>query len=143
MLTQPKLLIGLVSKQTGVPIKTIRYYEELGLLRSTSRTEGGFRVFDPDIFARLSFIKRSQCLGLSLSEIGEILAVHDQGSLPCDQVKARLRKKLVEIDRQMQQLALLKQELQEMLADKQPSALADAAICPLIESKPPSSVSGF
>lgn len=133
--TQPKLLIGFVAKQTGVPIKTIRYYEEIGLLKSSSRTEGGFRVFDPDVFNRLGFIKRSQHLGLSLAEIGDILAVHDQGNLPCDHVKAKLQEKLIEIDQQMQQLALLKQELQDMLARNQAAADSDAAICPVIESK--------
>ena len=61
--------IGLIAKESGVPIKTIRYYEELGLLKASSRTEGGFRLFDPDVFARLHFIKRAQSLGLSLLEI--------------------------------------------------------------------------
>ena len=55
--------IGLVAKESGVPIKTIRYYEELGLLKASNRTEGGFRLFDLDIFARLNFIKRTQRLG--------------------------------------------------------------------------------
>lgn len=132
--TQPRLLIGFVAKQTGVPIKTIRYYEEIGLLKTSGRTEGGFRVFDLDVFNRLSFIKRSQYLGLSLAEIGEILTVHDQGSLPCDHVKVKLLEKLMEIDRQIQQLSLLKQELQTMLTTNQAATNSDAAICPVIES---------
>jgi DNA-binding transcriptional MerR regulator len=63
---QPKL-IGSVAKESGVPIKTIRYYEELGLLKAVGRTEGGYRLFNADIFARLNFIKRAQSLGLSLA----------------------------------------------------------------------------
>lgn len=59
----PKL-IGSVAKTSGMPIKTIRYYEELGLLRTTGRTEGGYRLFNSDVFSRLSFIKRAQGLGL-------------------------------------------------------------------------------
>ena len=83
---QPKL-IGSVAKESGVPIKTIRYYEELGLLKAVGRTEGGYRLFNSDIFARLNFIKRAQSLGLSLAEIKEFLDVHDGGDLPCDRVK--------------------------------------------------------
>jgi MerR family transcriptional regulator, copper efflux regulator len=138
MLTQTgsKQLIGAVAEQAGVPIKTIRYYEELGLLKSSGRTGGGYRLFEVDTLSRLSFIKRSQRLGLSLSEIGEILAIHDQGDLPCDRVKAKLREKIDDIDRQMQQLALLKQELQGMLANQPADSSPDDTICPVIESQP-------
>ncbi|BAY80250.1 transcriptional regulator (plasmid) [Nostoc linckia NIES-25] len=52
---EPKL-IGNVAKSSGVPIKTIRYYEELGLLKSSARTEGGFRLFNSDVLERLGFV---------------------------------------------------------------------------------------
>ncbi len=71
--------IGVVAKESGVPIKTIRYYEELGLLKASGRTEGGFRLFNTDVLARLHFIKRAQSLGLTLAEIKEFLNVHDEG----------------------------------------------------------------
>lgn len=87
MLVQERLKqIGPIAKESGVPIKTIRYYEELGLLQAVDRTEGGYRLFDASVFDRLSFIKRAQSLGLSLAEIKEFLDVHDQGDLPCDHV---------------------------------------------------------
>ena len=70
MLAQEELKrIGSVAKESGLPIKTIRYYDELGLLKTFGRTEGNYRLFTPDIFARLRFIKRAQSLGLSLLEI--------------------------------------------------------------------------
>lgn len=127
-------LIGSVAKESGIPIKTIRYYEELGLLKTTGRTEGGFRLFSADVFSRLSFIKRSQSLGLSLSEIREFLEIHDRGDLPCDQVQAKLKNKLVEVDRQIQQLQILKQELEGLLSSsKVPFESSAATICPIIE----------
>jgi DNA-binding transcriptional MerR regulator len=127
-------LIGAVAKESGIPIKTIRYYEELGLLKTAGRTEGGFRLFSSDVFARLSFIKRAQHLGMSLSEIHEFLKVHDHGDLPCEQVQEKLRDKLVEIDRQIQQLQILKQELERLLAETERlSQLPEAIICPIIE----------
>jgi len=127
-------LIGSVAKESGIPIKTIRYYEELGLLKTMGRTEGGFRLFSADVFARLNFIKRAQKLGLSLLEIREFLEIHDQGDLPCDRVQESLRNKLIEVDRQIQELQILRQELGRLLAGEailpQNSA---ATICPIIE----------
>lgn len=127
-------LIGSVAKESGIPIKTIRYYEELGLLKTTGRTEGGFRLFSPDVFTRLNFIKRAQHLGMSLTEIREFLEIHDQGDLPCEQVQQKLRDKLVDIDRQIQQLQLLKQELEGLLSHQASQSESSATIiCPIIE----------
>lgn len=130
---KPKL-IGSVAKESGVPIKTIRYYEELGLLKAAGRTEGGYRLFDGDIFTRLSFIKRAQSLGLSLAEIKEFLDVHDQGDLPCDHVRVKLQDKVADIDRQIQQLQLLKLELNGLLSGTSITPeLHETIICPVIQ----------
>jgi DNA-binding transcriptional MerR regulator len=130
---RPKL-IGSVARESGVPIKTIRYYEELGLLKAVGRTEGGYRLFNSDVFARLNFIKRAQSLGLSLAEIKEFLDVHDQGDLPCDRVKLKLEDKLSEIERQIQQLQLLKLELKGLLSGEETAdETQEETICPIIE----------
>jgi DNA-binding transcriptional MerR regulator len=126
--------IGAVAKESGVPIKTIRYYEEVGLLQASGRTEGRFRLFDSDVFARLKFIKRAQSLGLSLSEIKEFLDVHDRGELPCDRIEVKLKEKLAEIDRQIQQLLILKLELSGLLSGWETiPENHEQTICPLIE----------
>jgi MerR family transcriptional regulator, copper efflux regulator len=109
------LKIGELSTESGVSIKTIRYYEELGLVRSCGRTEGQFRLFHPDTVTRLSFVKRLQSLGLSLQEIGECLAVYDHGDLPCGDVKSKLEGQVAEIDRQVAELMTLRQELADIL----------------------------
>ncbi|WP_254721727.1 MerR family transcriptional regulator [Kovacikia minuta] len=80
--SSPKQLlkIGEVANITGLPVKTIRYYEEIGLLVPVvERSETGYRLFHDQILNRLAFIKRAQSLGLSLNEIKAILQVHDQG----------------------------------------------------------------
>jgi len=135
MLVQETLKqIGLVAKESGIAIKTIRYYEELGLLKASSRSEGGFRLFDADVFTRLKFIKRAQSLGLSLAEIKEFLDIRDRGELPCDRVKVKLREKIVEIEQQIKRLQLLKLELEGLLEGEQqiPETL-EKTICPIIE----------
>ncbi|MBD2560644.1 MULTISPECIES: heavy metal-responsive transcriptional regulator [Nostoc] len=129
----PKL-IGNVAKSSGVPIKTIRYYEELGLLRSLGRTEGGFRLFNSDVLARLNFIKRAQSLGLTLSEIKDFLNVHDGGELPCVHIKAKLQDKITAIDEQIQQLLILRQELSGLVSGWETiPENPEQTICPIIE----------
>ncbi|MBK1986903.1 heavy metal-responsive transcriptional regulator [Sphaerospermopsis aphanizomenoides BCCUSP55] len=129
-------LIGAVAKESGVPIKTIRYYEELGLLKSSGRTEGGYRIFEPDVFTRLKFIKRAQHLGLTLSEIKEFLNVHDQGELPCHHIKIKLQDKLTAIDEQIHQLLMLKQDLEGLLEGWETvHETKSETICPIIEKE--------
>ncbi len=136
MLTQEVSLlrIGALKAKSNVPIRTIRYYEELGLIQSTKRTEGGFRLFSPDVLHRLAFIKRAQSLGLSLQEIGEILGIHDQGQLPCVEVKHKFERKIAEIDRKIEQLSLLKTQLRSLMDQaSSPSDQTEGLICPIIE----------
>jgi MerR family transcriptional regulator, copper efflux regulator len=134
MLVQEQLKqIGPIAKESGVPIKTIRYYEELGLLQSVGRSEGGYRLFHAEVFTRLRFIKRAQSLGLSLAEIKEFLDVHDQGNLPCHHVREKLQDKIVNIDRQIQQRQILKLELQGLLSESILPEDSDSVICPIIQ----------
>ncbi|HEY9880697.1 MAG TPA: MerR family DNA-binding protein [Leptolyngbyaceae cyanobacterium] len=134
MLTQaPPKLIGAVSKESGLPVKTIRYYDEIGLLKTAGRTEGGYRVFADDVLTRLGFIRRAQSLGLTLTEIKEFLDVYDQGDLPCSHIQLKLEGRLVEIDKQIQQLQLLKQELSGVISGWNPAPTrAEETICPII-----------
>ncbi|NJL84120.1 MAG: heavy metal-responsive transcriptional regulator [Chloroflexaceae bacterium] len=133
----PTLKIGDVAAHSGLSVKTIRYYDELGLLSAAVRRgRTGYRLFEPKIFNRLAFIKRAQSLGLSLEEIKEILAIRDGGELPCDRVKERLQEKLVAIAAQIAALEMLKSELQTLLAGWQEDPAPEAAqrtICPNLQ----------
>lgn len=134
LVQEPLKQIGLVAKESGIPIKTIRYYEELGLLKASDRTEGGFRLFNCDVFARLNFIKRAQSLGLSLSEIKEFLDVHDQGELPCDHIEVKLKDKIAAINQQIKELQVLKLELEGLLSGWETvPKTPEKTICPIIE----------
>ncbi len=108
--------IGQVAAISGLPIKTIRYYDEIGLLEpSVESSQSGYRLFEESVLSRLTFIKRAKSLGLSLREIGEILSIRDQGELPCREVKQKLNHKVQEITSQIEALENLKVELQEIL----------------------------
>ena len=118
MLTQDRrrLFIGQVSEQSGLPIKTIRYYDELGLLKSSGRTKGGFRQFSSEVLYRLAFIKRAQNIGLSLEEIGDLLKEYDKPGFPCPKVQKELKDKIMAIDYQIEQLLLLQVDLEQLLS---------------------------
>lgn len=68
--------IAEVCERTGLSPRTVRYYEEIGLLPGVRRRSGGRRIYGPDDLERLGFIHRLKGLGLSLSEIGELNAVY-------------------------------------------------------------------
>ncbi|NJO42741.1 MAG: heavy metal-responsive transcriptional regulator [Cyanobacteria bacterium CRU_2_1] len=133
------LKIGEVAIESGLPVKTIRYYDEIGLLTPTverSRSSH-YRLFKPEVLNRLAFIKRAQSLGLSLNEIQQILDIHDQGQLPCGEVKQHLEVKVVEIAEQIEALKTLKSELQGILSGWQespPQNLIERSICPNLQA---------
>ncbi|WP_091675800.1 MerR family transcriptional regulator [Amycolatopsis marina] len=69
--------IGEVAERTGLSLRTIRYYEEVGLVVPSARSQGGFRLYtEPDV-DRLDLVKRMKPLGFQLDEMGELLAVLD------------------------------------------------------------------
>ncbi|MBD2175300.1 heavy metal-responsive transcriptional regulator [Pseudanabaena sp. FACHB-1998] len=130
---QKLLLIGQISKESGIPIKTIRYYEELGLINSSGRTEGKYRLFKPEEVTRLSFIKTLQKLGLSLQEIAEVLKIYDDGNPPCDEIKQKLETQIAEIDRHVLELMTLRGKISGLL-DRwtPPQADHEGEICPIL-----------
>ena len=69
------LQIGQVAERTGLSLRTIRFYEENGLVPPTGRTTGGFRLYGEDAVARLEVIKRMKPLGFSLEEMRELLTL--------------------------------------------------------------------
>lgn len=136
--TQALLKIGEVAVSSGLPVKTIRYYEEIGLLSPTvERSQTGYRLFDEQVLNRLAFIKRAQALGLSLNEIRDILGVRDQGELPCGEVKQHLQDKVQAINEQINVLVTLRSELQGILSNWQEFPTDDLAIqtiCPNLQT---------
>jgi DNA-binding transcriptional MerR regulator len=70
------LTVAEVRERTGLSARTLRYYEELGLLPGVRRRAGGRRVYGPDEIERLRFIQRLKALGLSLADIKELNAVY-------------------------------------------------------------------
>lgn len=133
--------IGDVARITGASTKTIRFYEEAGLLPEPTRTPGGHRAYEPDIAERLGFIRRCQAAGMTLQEIRQILTVHDRGESPCGHVRALLAERRDTVRAQIAELITLETHLDTLLtrADQHPSTDHDqASVCWILESEPTS-----
>ncbi|MGH9262457.1 MAG: MerR family DNA-binding protein, partial [Acidimicrobiales bacterium] len=124
-------------QRVGVNPKTIRYYEQIGLLPEPTRLPSGYRSYAGEDAARLVFIKTAQRLGITLDEIREILALRDGGRRPCGYVRGVLRREVAELDQRIRELRRLRGELVRLdaLAAAMAEEAGDAgeAICPLIQ----------
>ena len=72
-----RMQIGELAERTGLSVRTLRHYDEIGLLRPSARSEGGFRRYTDEDESRLLLIRRMKPLGYSLEQMGELLAVVD------------------------------------------------------------------
>ncbi|MCL4534352.1 MAG: MerR family transcriptional regulator [Bacteroidetes bacterium] len=109
-----RLRIGELAATVGMRAKTIRYYEQIGLVPKAQRDSSGYRVYPESEIARLRFIKRSKLLWLSLKEIKEIAAYVADGHCCTAQTKlmSLIGEKIDEIDARTAELAALRADLQ-------------------------------
>lgn len=111
---EPLRTISEVRELTGLSARTLRYYEELGLLPGVRRRAGGRRVYGADEIERLRFIQRLKALGLSLAEIKELNAVYAIGGSTralLERLEELLGRHLGEIDARLRELRTLRGEI--------------------------------
>ncbi|MCI0901808.1 MAG: MerR family transcriptional regulator [Chloroflexi bacterium] len=111
-----KLTIGQLSELAGVPRKTIRYYEEVGVLPRPSRSDGRYRLYSDIDVRRVELVRRARALDMGLTEVRELVEWASTGS--CDDFQERfqevLRRKLREVDQRIADLEHLKDDLQSL-----------------------------
>ena len=78
--------IGELAAAAGTTTKTLRFYEESGLLPQTERAANGYRSYGPEALSRLDFIRRGRVAGLTLAQIREVIDIRDAGEAPCHHV---------------------------------------------------------
>ncbi len=133
------MTIGQLAKRAGVNPRTLRYYERIGLLVPSSRTEAGYRVYTSAEADRLAFIRRAQATGLSLAEIADIISVREGGAAPCRHVRDLAGVKIAEIDERIAELQALREDLTrlaELARDVEPECARGASICLAFEDRP-------
>lgn len=92
------LQIGKVAERTGLSVRTIRWYEETGLVVPSLRTEGGFRLYSEDDVTRLLAVKRMKPLGLSLEEMADFLVLLERTAAPTTLDDAALAEAAARLD---------------------------------------------
>ncbi|MHB1536483.1 MAG: heavy metal-responsive transcriptional regulator [Acidimicrobiales bacterium] len=125
--------IGEAADAVGVNPKTIRYYEDIGLLPEPERTASGYRDYTSVEVERLVFVKTAQRLGFTLAEVGEILAFREQGQRPCTYVLGVLERQVGDLDRRISELQHLRAELVDLKAQADRLPTWEASFCGLIE----------
>lgn len=107
--------IGEMSRQTGVSIDAIRFYERQGLLSAPARSKGGFRLYSSDDLSALQFVRNLQTLGFSLNEVREFVSVRTNDLRACSTVRKMLDHKLRDIHAKRIALSRLEDELKTAL----------------------------
>lgn len=129
--------IGSVARETGISIDTIRFYEKEGLVKRSSRSEGGFRLFGRRQIQDLKFIRKSQELGFSLNEIRELLIVRDESVPSCPHVRELLERKVATVREKIEELLALegslKSALRKCARESKTSSPDHTACCPVLD----------
>ena len=131
--------IGELAETSGVPAKTIRYYEEIGLLPPPEREANGYRSYDRDALQRLRFVQHAQAAGLTLREISQVLAIRSEGRAPCVHVRELLQRHLEQIDARLAELRATRRELQDLAIYAKtvdPAACPEDVICSIFVREP-------
>lgn len=107
--------IGAVASRSGLTVKTIRFYCDEGLIQPSSRSEGGYRLFDEGVFAELALIRTLRAMEIPLPDVRQILEARRSGICTCSDLQARIRVKVGEISETIAALQDLQSELNAML----------------------------
>lgn len=103
--------IGEVAGRSGVPAKTIRFWEDQHLLPPPARTPAGYRDYQSAVLGRLAFIRQAQVAGLTLEHIRQILDIRDSGQPPCSHVTDLVTRRLGEVEARLAELTRARDQL--------------------------------
>lgn len=127
--TEPadRVQIGVVAERLGLSVRTLHYWEEVGLVTPSARSAGGFRLYTPEDISRLTIIRRMKPLDFSLEEMRELLeafeSLHTPGADPdavaaAESVIAACRERVADRRRELQRLLVWAAEFDDLLARK-------------------------
>ena len=106
-----------VAQATGVSTDTLRHYERKGLLPGVHRTTAGYRRYSAATVDRVLLIQRALVVGFSLADLGRVLKQRDRGGAPCHSVRELVGRRLASLERRIEELLLLRDELRGLTAD--------------------------
>ena len=123
--------IGELADRLGINPKTLRYWEEIGLLPPPDRDASGYRDYTEEYVSLCQFILKAKSMGFKLEDIKEIISLKLSGRTPCGCVEEKIREKIGEIERLIEELKSQRELLESMLKERRDMP---ASVCPIIES---------
>jgi DNA-binding transcriptional MerR regulator len=113
------LRIGEIARRSGLPVKTIRFYSDAGLIQPSQRTGAGYRLFDEGVVAELALIRSLKGMELSLEDVRHILELRRSGLCTCSSLQTTIRSKAAEIEQRITALQDLQGGLLSLLTSWQ------------------------
>lgn len=109
--------IGKLAAIAATKVQTIRYYEDIGLIAPSARSEGGHRLYEPQDVKRLKFIRHARELGFGIEEIRELLHLSDTPDTSCAAADSIARSHLGQVELRIKKLQALRRELKRMVEE--------------------------
>lgn len=128
--------IGAAAKRTGVPAKTIRYYESIGLLPRPPRTMAGYRVYGEHELAMLGFIRRARALGFAVRDVASLLALWRDRRRSNAAVKALAQRHVADIDAKITEYRAIRRTLIDLIERCHGDGRPDCPILDTLEMAP-------
>ncbi len=123
--------VGQAAKFSGLPVKTVRYYSDIGLVAPEGRSANGYRTYGESEVSKLTFIRRARAFDFSIEDCRELLGLYQDQERTSRDVKKIALKRLAQIDQKLEELKMLRNELarvaDECHGDNRPD-------CPILDS---------
>ena len=121
--------VGTAARRSGLPAKTIRYYEDIGLIRP-ARTQNGYRDYTGDDLHRLTFLRRARGLGFSIENCRQLMALYRDKGRASHDVREIAKSHVVAIEQKVRELESMRATLQKLIhachGDERPD-------CPILD----------
>jgi len=123
--------IGEISKRADLPVKTVRYYADVGLVKPSGRTEAGYRTYDDKTLRKLIFVRRSRAMGFSVEKCRKLLGLFEDQSRASSEVRTIAKQHLLEVDAKLAELKKLQKELSLLVSSCNGDDRPD---CPILDA---------
>ena len=131
--------ISELANRTGTTTKTLRFYEDAGVLLTPERAANGYRTYQDSAVTRVRFVKAGQAVGLTLAEIRDLLAIRDDGRAPCSAATELLDAQLADITNRIRELQAMKRDLTQLrdrARELDPADCTPESVCHVINPGP-------
>lgn len=122
--------ISAAASASGLPVKTVRYYADIGLVDATARSDAGYRSYDVGAVRKLAFVRRAREFGFSIEECRDLLGLYQDTERSSSEVKRIASDRLAQIEAKQRELQVLRDELAHLVHTCRGDDRPD---CPIID----------